>query len=219
MNRREKHKRSRELLSSAVVPFKAAVRELKESGKITEGTNRAIEMWIRSARKEFPPKRVLRSMERAYRGGHLSAAWDALHFCADRGITPPAWAVKGWSLFDRQSHGTKSEGRPHRDAWIQLWRVYAVLQCEKQGRYGRSKQGDKYVRAARLLANLNPRLFAGLPVVASADAIKKSYLEFRRTRRLGDISSEFLGPALDEMLLTPVIEHLEEKRRTINQAR
>ena len=190
----------------STLPVKVALIEVLRTGKISRETERLLESFSKAVSEAYPAKRVLNSMERAYRGGYTEAALDAMLFCADHGIAPPGWVLKGWAIYERTREDQKG-GRPIREAWVNLWRVWAVGKCSNQ-RYGRSKQGDKYERAARLLRNMNPRVFAGLPVAASAEAIKKSCLHFKRNHRLGYVSYQFLGDALREMLLTPVIEHL-----------
>lgn len=121
----------------------------------------------------------------------------------------PRWALEGWAESHRRGVN-RMDGRPARHPWVDLWRVWAVDNSAGRG-YGRDHRGDKYDRAHRLLGRMNPRVFAGLPVVVSPAAIKKSYHDFQRTRRRRYISSEFIEVALQNTLLPPVIEMLRKR--------
>jgi hypothetical protein len=145
-------------------------------------------------------------MKRAFEAGHEAAAIDALLLCAKENIAVPRWALEGWAESQRIGLSRKA-GRPARHPWVDLWRVWAVEKSAARG-HGRDHRGDKYDRAHRLLGKMNPRLFAGLPVVVSPAAIKKSYHDFLRSRRRGYISHGFIEAALNDMLLRPVIEML-----------
>jgi hypothetical protein len=194
----------------SILPVKTALVELLRTGTISRDTDRALKGFSRAVSEACPPARILGWMERAYRGGYPEAVVDAMVYCAGHGVVAPGWVLEGWAKSER-SRPNQKVGRPNREVWVNLWRVWAVGKCSHQQPYGRSRQGDKYERAARLLESTNPRLFAGLPVVGSANAIKKSYLQFKHTRKLGYISSQFMGDALRKMLLDPVIEHLSKR--------
>jgi len=134
--------------------------------------------------------RTLGNMLRAYEHGQTEAAYEALLFCVEHEMTAPAWALEAWAAVQGTEHDRKKR-RPQEHGWVRMLRIWAVEKSAKQKRYGRGREGDKYVRAARLLKNMDPRVFFGLPVVAGAWQVKKSYLRFKRSGKLGYIPLSF----------------------------
>jgi hypothetical protein len=139
-------------------------------------------------------KLILRRMQQDCEAGNLEVAREALRFCANNRITPPAWVgnalVSVLSIWvqDDGSGQPRKVGRPTQHPWVTILHIWAVKQCEQLPR-GRGDQLGKYERAAGLLHRTNPRAFAGLPVLAGASAIKTSYLRFMQSGKIGHMNS------------------------------
>jgi len=202
-------RRAKTVMDSMLPIWKVAIGELRDAGGLSRGTREKLRSLSKAISEVYPPEVTLDLMKRAFEAGHVEAAIDALLLCAKEKTAVPRWALEGWAE-SRRSDLKGKEGRPARHPWVDLWRVWAVERCARQG-YRRDKRGDKYDRAHRLLKTINPRAFAGLPVVVSPAAIKKSYRDFRRTRGFRYMSLEFTEAALQDMLFRPVVEMLRRR--------
>jgi hypothetical protein len=203
-------KASKEIMAQAVPIFRSMVSELRGTGKISKASEMKLRCLSNASRKLYPPRIVLMLMERASKAGYKKASTDALLFCEKEKVPVPRWALTNWAQSQR-SGPEKKDGRPALHPWVVAWRVLAVERCAKQPKYGRDRQGDKYERAHRLLETTNPCLFAGLPIVVSAAAVKKTYHDFRRSRRLGYISPEFFKGLLQGMVLSSLTKGLRQR--------
>jgi len=188
--RKRRIKTAMEIMTRVVPLYKSVFTELRDTGNVSKRNRGRLRRSSKACMKVYPPSVVLLLQERAFEAGHKEAATDALLLAAKEKVVAPHWALEGWAESQR-SGSNKKDGRPALHPSVVLWRVWAVERCAKQRKHGRDHQGDKYDRAHRLLETLNPRLFAGLPVLVSAAAVKKTYRDFQQSGRLGYMSQEF----------------------------
>lgn len=208
--RKRRIKAAKDIMTQMVAICRRMITEVRDMGKVSRTSERKLRRLSDAGRKLYPSKIVLMSMERAFKAGYREASTDALLFSYKEGVEVPRWALKSWAESQRSGPNEKG-GRPVRHPWVVLWRVWAVERSTRQDKYERDRRGDRYERARQLLETMNPRLFAGLPVLATAEAIKKSYRDFRRSGRLGYLSPKFFEGLLQGMVLASMNDKLRRR--------